>query len=73
MTDYLSIEMLAPTQIREMADELEKMFDLACEGNDVANDEMEGKDIVEHWACKRLETQHHLVLTIPTLYSSMQL
>lgn len=47
MTDYLSIEMLAPTQIREMADELEKMFDLACEGNDVANDEMEGKDIVE--------------------------
>jgi hypothetical protein len=47
MTMYLSLEMLSPSQIEGMSDELEEMFDLACEGNDIANEEMTGKDVVE--------------------------
>lgn len=43
----MSLEMLSPSQIITMAPELEKMFDLACGGNEIAADEMEGKDIVE--------------------------
>lgn len=42
----MSLEMLSPSQIRSMEEELEQMFNLACDGNELARDEMEGKDIV---------------------------
>lgn len=43
----MSLEMLSPSQIEVISEELEQMFNLACEGNEVARDEMTGADIVE--------------------------
>ena len=43
---YMSLEMLSPDQVAEMAPELEEMFDLACGGNEIAAAEMTGKDVV---------------------------
>lgn len=43
----MSIEMLTPEQVTEMGPVLEPLFDLACAGNEIARDEMTGKDVVE--------------------------
>lgn len=43
----MSIEMLSPERVAELETALEPLFDLACEGNAIAQDEMTGKDIVQ--------------------------
>lgn len=43
----MSIEMLSPERVAELEEALEPLFDLACEGNEIAQDEMTGKDIVQ--------------------------
>ena len=43
----MSLEMLTPYQIANMAEPLEVLFDEAVKGNEMAQDEMTGKDVVE--------------------------
>lgn len=43
----MSIEMLTPERVAELEAILEPLFDLACEGNEIANDEMTGKDVIQ--------------------------
>jgi len=44
MTD-MSIEMLTPERVTELWPVLEPYFDAACEGNEIAKDELDAKDI----------------------------
>jgi hypothetical protein len=44
MTD-MSVEMLTPERVTELWPVLEPYFDAACEGNEIAKDELDAKDI----------------------------
>lgn len=43
----LSIEMLTPPRVEQLAPYLEPLFQEACESHEVVRDEMQGKDVVD--------------------------
>ena len=45
MTTDMSIEMLTPERVTELWPVLEPYFDAACNGNEIAKDELDAKDI----------------------------
>jgi len=43
----MSFEMLSTAQVAMLAPQLEKLYDKSCAGNEIVEDEMTGRDIVE--------------------------
>lgn len=43
----LSIELLIPERVAELAEHLEPLFESACEANEIARDELQAKDIID--------------------------